>query len=230
MRKVQKTVRTPRLGIRTIGELAETEESLLTAHFGKMGSVLWTFANGYENSPVRKETEQAVIQSVGNGITAPRNLETEEDVKIIVYMLAESVGSRLRKHGFRCRTVEIGIRNSSLVSYTRQCQTLNATNITGEIAETAMKLFHTSYDWKKPVREISVRGKNLVNDTYWEQLYLFSSAEERERQKKLDRTTDELRRRFGYFSIQRGLMYCDRKLSGVDCESSHTVHPRGYFG
>ena len=33
-----------KLGIRTIGELAESDEAMLESHFGKMGIVLWSFA------------------------------------------------------------------------------------------------------------------------------------------------------------------------------------------
>ena len=45
---------------------------------------------------------------------------------------------------------------------------------------------------------------------------------------KLDRTVDEIRRRFGYFSIQRAAMYQDKVLSHLDA-GTHTVHPHSYF-
>jgi DNA polymerase-4 len=77
---------------------------------------------------------------------------------------------------------------------------------------------------------VGVRGADLVTDNYWEQIDLFSNPEFREKQMKVDIAVDDIRRRFGYFSIQRGLMYRDRILSETDCESDHTVHPHGYFG
>ena len=45
---------------------------------------------------------------------------------------------------------------------------------------------------------------------------------------KLDRTVDEIRRRFGYFSIQRAAMYQDKVLSHLDA-GTHMVHPHSYF-
>jgi len=45
---------------------------------------------------------------------------------------------------------------------------------------------------------------------------------------KLDRTVDEIRRRFGYFSIQRAAMYQDKVLSHLDA-GTHTIHPHSYF-
>jgi DNA polymerase-4 len=45
----------------------------------------------------------------------------------------------------------------------------------------------------------------------------------------MDEITDEIRRRFGFYSIQRGLMYMDNVLSHVNAKEDHTVHPHGYF-
>ena len=219
-----------RYGIRTIGDLAKSDEKLLESMLGKMGSVLWAFANGYDDSPVKVENSHAPIKSIGNSTTTPRDLITNQDVKIIIYMLAESVASRLRKNGFRCRVVEISVRDNGLYSFTRQHKIRNATNITGEIATEAYRIFRENYNWEKPIRSIGVRGADLVNDNYWEQLDLCTSAELREKQMKMDGTVDDLRRRFGYFIIQRGLMHEDLQLSNLDAESSHTVHPHGYFG
>ena len=91
------------MGIRTIGDLAKSDETLLVRKFGKMGSILWAFANGYDESPVKLENTSAPVKSVGNSITTPRDMETDEDVKIVLYILAESVAARLRENGFRCQ-------------------------------------------------------------------------------------------------------------------------------
>ncbi|MBQ5593329.1 MAG: hypothetical protein IIU76_01960, partial [Bacteroidales bacterium] len=105
-----------------------------------------------------------------------------------------------------------------------------ATNVTREIAEEAYRLFKENYNWQKPIRSVGVRGADLVNDNYWEQIDLFSSVEQREKQMKVDEAIDTIRKRFGFYSVQRGLMYCDRVLSAVDAKVEHTVHPHGYFG
>jgi len=219
-----------KLGIRTIGDLAQTEEKILNCYLGKMGSILWAFANGYDDSPVRQEDTHAPIKSIGNSTTTHRDLETDEDVKIILYVLAESVGARLRENGFRCRVVEISLRDNELYSFTRQKKLNYATNITEEIAKEAYRLFKANYDWRKPLRSIGVRGADLVNDNYWEQIDLFGNQQLREKRMRADTAVDDIRRRFGFYSIQRGLMYQDRKLSAVNAREDHTVHPHGYFG
>jgi DNA polymerase-4 len=218
------------MGIRTIGDIARADESWLVSSLGKMGGVLWSFANGYDDSPVRKENTHAVIKSIGNSTTTPRDLTTDEDVKIILYVLSESVAARLRDNGFRCRTVEISIRDNELYSFTRQSKVDNATNITDEIAREAYRLFKTSYDWHKPIRSMGIRGADLVTDYYFEQLDMFTDAAMREKQMKADTAVDGIRRRFGFYSVQRGLMYQDRTLSAVNAKEDHTVHPVAYFG
>ena len=233
------------MGIRTIGDLARTEETLLVRKLGKMGSILWAFANGYDESPVKLENTSAPIKSVGNSTTTPKDMETDEDVKIVLYILAESVAARLRENGFRCRTVEISIRDKDLFHFSKQVKLQNASNITREIAEAGYKLYKESYRlpadekelknsrpefYQKPLRSIGIRGTDLVTDYFWEQLDMFMDPKEREKQMKVDAAVDNIRKRFGFYSIQRGLMYQDRILSACDAKSDHTVHPHGYFG
>ena len=233
------------IGIRTIGDLARTEETLLVRKLGKMGSILWSFANGYDDSPVKLENMSAPIKSVGNSTTTPKDMETDEDVKIVLYILAESVAVRLRENGFRCRTVEISIRDKDLFHFSKQVKLQNASNITREIAEAGYKLYKESYRlpvdeqelknsrpefYQKPLRSIGIRGTDLVTDYFWEQLDMFMDPQAREKQMKVDAAVDIIRKRFGFYSIQRGLMYQDRILSACDAKSDHTVHPHGYFG
>ena len=219
-----------RFGIKTIGDLARTEERFLISQLGKMGSVLWGFANGYDDSPVKKENTFAPIKSIGNSTTTHRDLVNDEDVKIVIYMLAESVAHRLRKNGFKCRVVEISVRDDDLMSFTRQHKINNATNITEEIAKEGYRIFKENYKWNKPIRSLGIRGSDLVNENYCEQLDFFTDVDFRERLQMVDNAVDDIRRRFGYFAVQRGLMYQDKGLSHLDCEAEHTVHPHTFFG
>lgn len=224
------TAKLSRFGIKTIGDLARTEERFLISQLGKMGSVLWAFANGYDDSPVKKENTFAPIKSIGNSTTTHRDLVNDEDVKIVLYMLAESVAHRLRKNGFKCRVVEISVRDNDLMSFTRQHKINNATNITEEIAKEGYRIFKENYKWNKPIRSFGIRGSDLVNENYCEQLDFFTDADFRERLQIVDNAVDDIRRRFGYFAVQRGLMYQDKALSHLDCEAEHTVHPHTFFG
>lgn len=216
-------------GIRTIGELATADRRFLHRTLGKMGVVLSVFANGGDQTPVSHEDEHAPIKSIGNSTTTPRDLENETDVSIIIYLLAESVSARLRENHFVGDVIEISVRDNELHSFTRQRKISMPTNITSEIGSYAMQIFKDNYNWNKPIRSIGVRVADLMTDMVPVQLDLFNNQEHRERQHKMDLAVDEIRRRFGYYSIQRGMMYQDRRLSSVNAKDDHTVHPHGYM-
>ena len=46
----------------------------------------------------------------------------------------------------------------------------------------------------------------------------------------MEKAVDEVRRRIGFYSLQRGIMHLDENLSAVNAREDHIVHPRGYFG
>ena len=216
-------------GIRTIGELAKTDPDFLERQLGKMGLVIYSFANGWDDSPVSAEGYQAPIKSIGNSTTTPRDLENDQDVQIILMALAESVAARLRKHGFKCNVVSISIRDNGLFHFSRQRKLQEPTDITDEIMSAAYQLFRENYHWPRPIRSLGIRADDLVMGQVPVQLDLFMNEQRREKQEKLDRAVDDIRRRFGYHSVQRAFMYQDKILSSLDAQGSHTVHPVGYF-
>ena len=218
-----------RIGIRSIGEIALADPEILHRFLGKMGYILSAFARGQDETPVAKEGYEAPIKSIGNSTTTPRDLLTEEDVKIVLYVLAESVASRLREDNFKCRVVEISVRDNELFTFTRQNRIETPTDVSGEIAAEAMRLFHENYRFEKPVRSVGVRACSLVSATAPYQTTLFEDEELRRKQRIMDETADVLRGRFGFYSLQRGLMYTDGELSHVNAKEDHTVHPHGYF-
>ena len=110
------------VGITTIGELALAPPSLLRARLGKTGLMLHDFANGRDDTPVERLDAQREAKSVGNGVTTPRDLTCDSDVYLTVTMLCESVAARLRAGGQRARTVHLSVRDTELVSFTRQAR------------------------------------------------------------------------------------------------------------
>jgi len=223
------TLKLRRLGITTIGELAATPVSLLHSLFGKVGDVLHTFANGADESPVMRMDEESMIKSIGNSTTTPRDLVCNEDVKITLFALCESVCARMREHGFLCRTVAVSIRDNELFRFERQCKLGRPSHISGEIADAAMRLFAQSYSWPRPVRSLGVRCTDLIPASAPIQLSAFSDERRREKMAALDGAVDELRRRFGHFCIQRACMLADKPLGSVDPKDDHIIHPVGFF-
>ena len=216
-----------RKGIFTIGDLANSNPENLRFWLGKMGVVLWQFANGLDTSPVSNIGAKSLIKTVGNSTTAPRDLVTDEDIKITLMVLSESVSARLREYGFICRTVQIGIRDNELEWFERQGK-LDIPNRTAKsIFELAFSLFkkHTN---GKPIRSLSVRACDL-QPVDFVQLSLLPDVEKLQKQEELEAAMDSLRNRFGHFSIQKGIMLCDTELSNLDPKNDHIIHPMSFF-
>ena len=217
--------------INTIGDLAKTGSDNLNRWFGKVGLVLYAFANGEDCSMVAPAGFEAPIKSVGNSQTCPRDLETDTDVKILIYALSESVGARLMELGMYASTVEFWFLDNEMKTQgTRQCKVSVPTNLSGEIADAAFRLFKKSYGhWPKPLRKIGVRGCGLVGMDRPRQLTIFEDARNAAAREELEKTLYGLRRRYGNKIIQRAIMYTDQEISGVDAKKDHTIHPVGVF-
>ncbi len=218
-----------RCGISSIGDIAHTDPESLKSTLGKWGEVLWSFANGNDHSPVIRMGEEGMIKSVGNSITTPRDLETNEDVEIIFYMLSESVAARMREHGFKCRTAQIHIRDNTLFSFDLQGKLLKPSQLSSELAEKAMELFQAHYRWSNPIRSIGLRGCDLVTADTHEQLSLFEDEKRRLKQEKMEATVDMLRLRYGHFSIQRAVLLKDTDLGAINPKEEHIIHPVSFF-
>ena len=213
--------------ILTIGDLARRDVKLLKLSLGVWGETLWSFANGLDQAPVSLIGEESFIKSVGNSTTTPRDLVNDEDVKMIVYVLSESVAARLRQHGFKCRTVAISVRNNDLYSFERQGKLTIPSFLSSDIARKAMDLFRQNYRWDRPIRSIGVRGADLITADSAIQLDMFE-RDDHDRE-ALERTVDHLRERFGPHCLQRCVLLQDGKLTGFNPKDDHGISPVSYF-
>lgn len=215
-------------GIYTIGDLAVSDGKFIKSILGKNGEIIHNFANGLDASPVSHKDDERALKSIGNSTTTPRDMVTNEDVKAVITVLGESVARRMREQGVKGKTVTISIRDKNLYSFTRQCRLNNATDVSIEIINTAMKIFYENYKWNNPIRSIgvSVSDFNIEEGVQYD---LSGSVEKREKLEKLDRAVDDIRRRFGAYAVQRASLLKDEGLSRFNPHDDHTVHPIGYF-
>ena len=211
--------------ILSIGDLARCDDGMLRAKFGKSGPALAAFARGQDESPVSAEGCESMLKSVGNSTTTPRDLTSDEDARIILYALADSVAARLREHGLRCTTVSISVRDNKLMTFTRQVRLKAPTCIAGEIAAAAMELFRANYRWPRPVRSLGVCGSDLVPVSAPQQLDLFGTEEKRMRRERLERAVDGVHHRFGQSSLLRASAMMDPSLSADEPRREHLVTP-----
>ena len=195
------------LGIYTIGDLARTEPRILSERLGKLGSTLSAYARGEEDSPVASiYDDPEEPKSVGNGMTFRRDLVCEDDLRIGVLYLADSVAARLRRHSLRCRTVAVTIKDPKFKVLSRQKILPRSTDLAKTIAEAALELIHNSWDPEKPIRSITITASRF-HESGGEQLSLFAPPEssgDTEKRERLEQAVDQVRNRYGRQSVSFG--------------------------
>ena len=120
----------------------------------------------------------------------------------------------------KAQGVQIAIRSQELFTRQYQGQLSLPTIVPLEIAKLARELFQRNYDWKEPVRSVTVRAINLVSAKEPEQICLFSDPIRLEKEEKLFLAIEEIPAAIwkkGYLS------------SGLDEESKDAGIPRSWF-
>lgn len=212
------TVETLRkLGIRTIGELALADEEALTRALGKRGRQLRVYARGEDREPVRAEKDREELKSVGNSTTLAKDITDREEIKRWFYAIAESVAGRLRDADVgRASTVHIVVRNDKLQDATCQMK-VPPTALCGDIAKAAYELFCRHFPLGIRVRMLGITVSGF--DYHVEQMRLDDLTEGKngyERRQRAENTIAKLREKYGYATVQRGLVMEDEKVNGLD--------------
>lgn len=203
------------IGIHTIGELAAADPAALQMLLGRMGPTLHDYANGRDETPVAEYVNREQAKSIGNMITAPRDIRTPADADLVLWPLCENVAHRLRRHGMCAGSVSLYIRDIQLVTHTRQCQLTPPTWLARELMEHARGLLARHYKWKLPIRTLGVTAGDLVPaDQVSLQLDLDGTAEKRDKFERIERAMDGLKDRYGSAAVRRGTELLDPKLSG----------------
>ena len=183
--------RLQRLGVRTVGKLAEVPEHTLVELFGEvLGRHLWRLARGIDERPV--DPEQSV-KSVSHEETFPVDLISRGDLRRELVRQSDAVAGRLRAGGIAGRTVTLKVRFADFTTVTRSHTRVDPTDVAAEILETADELL-AGLDPTPGVRLLGV-GVSGLRDASVRQLR-FEDLDTRT-QRQAERTIDEIRKRFG---------------------------------
>jgi DNA polymerase-4 len=192
-----------RLGIATIGDLAEADPVRLQRHLGRAGPWLFDVAHGRDDRSVNPQRQR---KSYGEEQTFDRDLEDGEALRRVIAAQADAVARRLRTDDRVARTVTLKIKLAQRLApgkypvLTRRVTLDDAVDDAPSIAAAALRLWQ-SVGADKRVRLIGV-SVSSIDDADRSQLGLFDSR--RRRNAALDRTLDNLRARFGNSSVRRG--------------------------
>jgi len=187
----EKTVETlGRLGVKTVGDLARTPQAVLARLIGDQHARdLHDLSRGIDGRPV---VPYEPPKSVSHEETFDVDLDAEEDLLREALALSHRVASRLRKDGYRARTVVLKVRLANFTTLTR-ARTLPApTDVGADLYEVASELYRGLPGARRRVRLLGVAATGLTSAGA-EQLALLRG----ERWRDVERAMDRIERRFG---------------------------------
>ena len=192
-----------KMNIKTIGDLAQTDQSYLIKKFGKFGNMIWEHANGIDNSPVEENNQPP--KSVGNQQTLPSDLYTKQDIEKVLVQIAEEVTYRLRKYNLLGTIISVNLRTNKFEDYSHQKKLSCPTSNTKDVINAA-KVVLNEMKIKDPIRQVGLKLDKLISSDE-RQISLFDNDINDAKNNKLsnlDKTMDALKEKYGYSKITRG--------------------------
>lgn len=148
-----------KMGIRTIGDLAAFDVSVLLEKFGVMGRRFNQWAHGIYVSEVgnRKGTRK----SMGHESTFVTDTDDRGLIIKKVNDICQRIRERALRHGILFKTVTVKIRFGDFQTFTHGKTLSFFTNHLQELQETAGELVQNSLQGNRKIRLIGVRVSNL---------------------------------------------------------------------
>lgn len=183
------------LGIFTVGDLANTDKTLLKKKFGVMGEQLWEHANGIDNTDLRdKYIPQEKSLSLGQVLMRDY---TAKEGKLILKEMNDDLCLRLRKHHQKTSRLSLMVIYSAGTGggFAHQTSLDYPTDDTELIYKDLERLYDL-YIGNEPIRRINISFSKL-SDSEYEQLSLFESEAESYEREMLQGVMDELKDKYG---------------------------------
>lgn len=225
----QTTKKLNKYQVYTIGDLAHVSLEFLELRFKKWGNLLYQIVHGIDQDHVMlANANHNEVKSIGNSVTAVRDLVTWEDYKIIVYRLAESVCERQAQKGLCSYGIAVSVRDFELFTQSKQMKVDQPLLNSKDVAYYALNLIKQLVDPNRPIRSLGIKLFELRSQPKILQFDLFCE-ENNPLDYDLDQAMSTIRRRFGVTSISRAVMLLDRELSDFYPKTQHVIHPISYL-
>jgi nucleotidyltransferase/DNA polymerase involved in DNA repair len=195
-----------KMGIETIGQIAQIPEQELNRKFGKWGNALWRLSNGLDDRPVVPWGPQ---KSISQETTFEEDTDDEEFLEKTLFRLADELSRIMRKENLKGRTITLKIRLEDFSTYTRTRTLSDFVDSTQILKGVAIDLYRQFNKKKMKVRLLGI-GVSQLNSISGEQLGLFE--QEAPLNKKLTRLLDSLKDKYGEEAIRRAALL-DQKTS-----------------
>jgi DNA polymerase-4 len=190
-------VRLESLGLRTIGDVAAAGEAYLKARLGELGPHIRRLAWGEDEREVEPDRE---AKSVGSEVTLDEDVLGESEIEPHLRRAAAIVARKLRQDGIAAEGIRVKLKTHQFRLLTRQRAVSPPTDSEHELFTAACSLL-PEFDLEVPMRLVGLAAYDLSPSGAARQASLFEEAQRDER-RKLDRTLDGLRQRFGQDAIR----------------------------
>lgn len=183
-----------RLGLMTIGQVAEADPAWLERHLGGLGSHISALARADDPREVVPERE---AKSVGAEETLERDVLGAEEIRPHLRRSAGRIARSLRADNLVASGVRVKLKTASFRLWSRQAALDRPTDSEQELYRAGEALL-TEFDLSAPMRLVGMAAFRLApaRGGAGEQPGLFEEPE-RERRRALEKTVDHLRERFG---------------------------------
>ena len=211
------------LGLNTIGKLAAADDETLIKEFGKVGQNLLRNARGEDEEPVRHMDDRREMKSIGNSSTYKEDITDYHSIKRNLYILSESVATRLRESGQGLAdTVHLWVRYGNLTDFSVQ-KKVRHTALCGEIAQHAYDLFVQNVKPPFKIRSLGVTVSGFDNGE--SQITYDEACGNYKKRERIERCVDEIRKKHGYSKLQRGIVAEVPDEMNNDVKSTHLIKP-----
>jgi DNA polymerase-4 len=184
-----------RLGLRTIGDIANAPPEMLRRALGDAGAGrLHDLAWGRDPRAVSPGREE---KSIGHETTFETDRTDPAELHRVLLQLADGVGQRLRRAGVMGRTVAIKLRFEDFTTITRSRTLAEPTDLGRRIYEEARSLYDQANTSRRPVRLIGVRAEQLTGEVA--ALGLWDDDED---WREAEQTVDAITERFGAGAVR----------------------------
>ena len=192
-------------GLVTVRDALKHDEAKLQDWLGeRAGAWLYRRIRGIDPTPVEAR-ERA--KSISRDETFAKDLDDDRDLTRELLRLADKASSDLRKHGWATRTITVRIRDHDFRNRSKSLtldEPVIADRVVAQVARALLKQLREKR--RVPARLLGVALSKLKPADEVDQLSLFDEeGEETGRDRALSRAIDQVREKFGYGAVGRGL-------------------------
>ena len=184
-----------RLGVATIGELAELPEGAVLGSLGPtQGRHLLDLARGIDHRPVMPDID---AKSISVEETYDRDLEGTEVMEAALLAHAQRLADRLHRSGLAARTVTLKLRFSDFATVTRSVTSRTVIDGQRDLYVTAIELLG-QVEVDRPVRLLGLGGSGLEPANEARQMPIGAEGN----WARVDEAVAGVRDRFGEHSVE----------------------------